>query len=93
MSRPVNRIAAEITNIFLRLKRDRKGGSFLIHSWPYLEALLEMDSFSGLYGLEERSMIGWRFLDNVAMWRGDDARRLKAEIRTLLEEHDAHRIR
>jgi hypothetical protein len=51
---------------------------------PYVEAMEQFDSPDDTYICEKGSGILRRFLVNAARWRGEDARRIKAEINALL---------
>ena len=80
--RNLNTIAAEIHTSW----RQRPPSSFtLAHAMPYLEAMKEIRTVKDTYGLETGDDIVMRFLVNAAYWRGDDARRLKAELNEHLK--------
>jgi hypothetical protein len=85
MTRPVNKIAAEIDTIFSREKA-KTNPNWLRHVRPYVEAMLTMTSFKDMYGLDPGDEIGRRFLVNAQPWRGEDARRIKAEIKEAMKE-------
>jgi len=51
---------------------------------PYLRALSCLDSIHGAYGLDSGRDIVARFLSNAGSWRGETARRIKAELRAIL---------
>lgn len=51
---------------------------------PYIEAMRHLDTPQDNYGHDSGEGIVLRFLDNAKTWRGDDARRIKAELRTML---------
>lgn len=53
---------------------------------PYLEALLTLDTTDSeaLYGIETAGDITRYFLANAQTFRGADARRLKAELKSML---------
>tara|TARA_R110000868_G_scaffold217532_2_gene467636 strand:- start:1641 stop:1874 length:234 start_codon:yes stop_codon:yes gene_type:complete len=52
---------------------------------PYLRAMLELDGMSSAYGNDSaRTIVGY-FLSNAAGWRGDTARRIKAELKSMLK--------
>ena len=55
---------------------------------PYLEAMEQLGSVSDNFYLDSGQEIVARFLGNANGWRGDDARRIKAELRTALESVD-----
>lgn len=53
---------------------------------PYLEALLTLDTTDpeALYGIKKAGDIARYFLANAQIFRGADARRLKEELKTLI---------
>lgn len=55
---------------------------------PYLEAMEQLGSVSDNFYLDSGQEIVARFLGNANGWRGDDARRIKAELRTALGNVD-----
>ena len=50
---------------------------------PYLNAMLEMDSINDDYGYDSGQSIVAYFLGNARSWRGDVAKRVKAELKAL----------
>jgi hypothetical protein len=52
---------------------------------PYLQAMLTLDTVDDNYGLDSGRSVVTYFLSNAASWRGEDARRIKAELRALLK--------
>lgn len=52
---------------------------------PYLEAMAELDSISQRYGYDSARDIVLYFLSNATTWRGDHARRIKAELKGMLD--------
>lgn len=75
MSRPIHEIAEEIA-------RDWKHPYF--GAIPYLGAMRELDSITDNYGADSARSIVLYFLSNAATWRGDVARRVKAELKSLV---------
>lgn len=65
---------------------------------PYLEALLTLDTTDpeALYGIEKAGDIARYFLANAQTFRGADSRRLKEELKTLInngkEIHSNRRV-
>lgn len=53
---------------------------------PYVRAMAELNYMSDNYGQEDARDILNRFLCNASSWRGDDARRIKAELRAMLKQ-------
>lgn len=51
---------------------------------PYLEALESMDVVTNPYGYDTGDSIVRYFLSNATTWRGEDARRIKKELKALL---------
>lgn len=50
---------------------------------PYLEAMSGIGSIEETYGFDTARSIVLYFLSNASTWRGDDARRIKAELKAL----------
>lgn len=51
---------------------------------PYLEAMRELHSIDDWYYADRADMVVRYFLGNAGSWRGEHARRIKAELRSLL---------
>ena len=52
---------------------------------PYLDAMRSLDSIGNTYGCDDARDIVLYFLSNATTWRGEDARRIKAELKALLK--------
>jgi len=52
---------------------------------PYLDAMLCLRTLDDKYGLEYADMVVLYFLNNATSWRGDDARRIKAELNGMIK--------
>lgn len=50
---------------------------------PYLDAMATLDSIEDDYYAEDARSIVLYFLSNATTWRGDTARRVKAELKAL----------
>lgn len=70
----------------MRLWKVKPPGSSYRFAMPYVEAMTQIFSCKDMYGLEYGDMIVARALDNMARWRGEDARRIKAELKQHLKE-------
>lgn len=84
MPRPIHEIAAEID----RTWRDKQGAPAKAR-WcaePYLDAMRTLTTMDEMYGLDTAVSVVLYFLSNAAQFRGEDARRLKAELRSMLPE-------
>lgn len=52
---------------------------------PYLDAMRHLDSIRDDYGLDSGDSIVRYFLANAGTWRGETARRIKAELKGMLK--------
>jgi hypothetical protein len=51
---------------------------------PYLRAMRYLDSVNDDYGMDSGDSIVRYFLSNASTWRGETARRVKAELKARL---------
>ena len=51
---------------------------------PYLSAMGELTSVDDKYGCDSGRSVVRYFLSNATTWRGEDARRIKAELKSML---------
>ena len=77
MTRPIWQIAEEVY-------RDWPRPAF--YAAPYLSAMLDLDTLSDMYGADSASSVVAYFLCNAGSWKGEVARRVKAELKAMLEE-------
>lgn len=73
-ARPLYEIAKEI-------RRDWKNVYF--GAKPYLDAMATLDSINDNYGFDSAKSIVLYFLGNAATWRGETAKRIKAELKAM----------
>ncbi len=52
---------------------------------PYLDAMREIRSINGRYGEDTAASVVRYFLANANSWRGDVAKRVKAELKDMLK--------
>jgi hypothetical protein len=50
---------------------------------PYLDAMMQLDSVTDKYGYDNGKTMVLYFLGNAGTWRGDDAKRIKAELKKM----------
>ena len=74
--RPLNVIAGEISRLWEKPN---------FAAIPYLNAMRSLSSVNDSYGYEDGSSVVLYFLSNASAWRGDDARRIKAELKAALK--------
>jgi hypothetical protein len=77
MSRPLSLIAVEIC---------RNWQSPFYGAVPYLRAMRYLSSIDDMYGADSARSVVAYFLSNAKTWRGDTARRVKAELNKMLKE-------
>ena len=51
---------------------------------PYLQAMSTLDNINQPYGYDSGESIVRYFLSNATSWRGETARRVKAELKEML---------
>ena len=77
--RTIHTIAAEISHHWSRTPRGVYFGAV-----PYLEAMGHLAYMDQSYGHDDARTIVLYFLSNATTWRGDVARRIKAELKGML---------
>ena len=77
MARNIHEIASEIL-------QDWKKPYF--GAIPYIEAMLQLNTIHDDYYLDTAESVVIYFLANAQTWRGETARRIKAELREMLKE-------
>ena len=76
--RPLYEIADEIT---------AKWRPVYYAAVPYVQAMRRVEKISDMYGADDVEGIVIRFLGNAKTWRGEDAKRIKAELRAQLDAY------
>ena len=76
MARPLYEIAREIRKAWTKVSP---------YAEPYLEAMESLDSIDDNYYLDSGKSVVLYFLSNANTWRGEDARRIKAELKEMLK--------
>ena len=74
--RKINEIASEIENSWKNVNYAAR---------PYLSAMHAVSSLSDKYFYDDARSVVLYFLANAATWRGDDAKRIKAELKAMLK--------
>ena len=74
--RPLSTIALEISRLWEKPN---------YAAVPYLNAMRSLNTIGDRYGYEDADTIVLYFLSNAGSWRGDDARRIKAELKALVK--------
>ena len=74
--RPIYVIASEI-------RRDWKDVYFA--AAPYLDAMEQLDSIDDNYFFDSARSVVVYFLSNAKTWKGETAKRIKAELRSMIK--------
>jgi hypothetical protein len=77
MPRPIHQIAAEVRKDWFPI---------YFAARPYLDAMRDLDSIKDSYGQDPAVQVVSYFLSNAASWKGETARRVKAELKALIKE-------
>ena len=80
--RELNEIAAEIIDIIIL---NPKRPNYIAWSMPYLNALLTCKTAADRYGMDSARDLVVYALSNLSAWKGEDARRLKEELKEHLK--------
>lgn len=79
MARPLHEIAREA------LDDPTLKASARVYASPYLEALLSCTSITDRYYADDARTCVLYALSNLQSWRGESARRIKAELKAALQ--------
>lgn len=82
MTRPLYKIAADIITARGRGEWPAPGYAT---AKPYINAMASLDSINDRYGCDSGRSIVLYFLANASTWRGDNARRIKSELKEHLK--------
>ena len=74
--RPLYVIAAEIQSDWTKV---------YFGAVPYLDAMGSLNKITDSYGADSAKEIVMYFLSNAQSWRGETARRVKAELKTMIK--------
>lgn len=77
VNRPLYEIAREI--------RIDWGAKVNFAAKPYLEAMTTLSDISDNYGYDSGNSVVRYFLANASTWRGESAKRIKAELNAMLK--------
>jgi len=76
MSRPIYEIARDVQSEWKPVNYAAK---------PYLSAMFDLDKITEYYGHDSAKSVVTYFLSNATGWRGETAKRIKAELKALLK--------
>jgi hypothetical protein len=81
LNQPVKR---SLSTIAQEIRRDW-GAKVNFAAKPYLSAMMGLDSINDQYGYDDARSIVLYFLSNASSWRGENAKRIKAELKALVK--------
>ena len=64
---------------------DTLKGNTRVYAGAYLEPMTTLDTVHDTYGMDSGRSIVMYALSNLSAWRGEDARRIKAELKAHLK--------
>ena len=73
--------ARSLSEIASEIRRDWKNVEY--SAAPYLDAMRQLDTINDNYGADSAKSIVAYFLVNASKWRGETAKRIKAELRAM----------
>ena len=79
--RPLYTIAEEV---YTDIRNGSWKSASKSYALPYLRAMRELSSLSDSYGADSAKSVVLYFLSNASTWRGETARRIKAELRSMV---------
>ena len=82
MTRPIYEIARDVHAEILGGNWSRIAAAYAL---PYLAAMSDLDKITDSYINESDKSIVLYFLSNASTWRGETARRVKAELKELVK--------
>ena len=82
----MNTTATTVRPLYVIAQEIKKTWKPNVHPWakPYVDALLTVDKMSDRYICEDARTQVIYLLGNMRMWRGEDAKRIKAELNSML---------
>lgn len=54
---------------------------------PYLNAMMQLDKMSDMYGMDDAAGIVGYFLSNCRGWKGETAKRVKKELKRMVNKY------
>lgn len=77
-----NKTTRSLSEIAAEIRKDW-GSKVNFGAKPYLDAMASLNSINDNYGWDSGKSIVLYFLGNAASWRGETAKRIKAELKAM----------
>ena len=84
MNMPADKQQRPLYEIAREIKGDAESRAFWWKAKPYVEAMLSLNKITDMYGYDSADMIVRYALGNLMGWRGDKAKAIKDELRSML---------
>jgi hypothetical protein len=78
-------MARSLREIAVEIERDCNGKPWYVYAEAYVTPMKSLDTISDTYYADSASSIVSYALANLSSWRGDTARRIKAELNGMLK--------
>ncbi len=79
--RTISAIAQEIFKLW---PTGQGKGKMYFGAVPYANAMLSVERVGDMYGADTAKSLVLYFLSNATTWRGEDAKRIKAELKSIV---------
>jgi hypothetical protein len=76
-------VVRSLSLIASEIRKDWKNVNFAAR--PYLDAMGSLNSIGDKYGYDSASEIVLYFLSNAGTWKGENAKRIKSELKKMLK--------
>lgn len=81
-----------LREIALDIERDCNGKQWYVYAEAYVTPMKSLDNLTDTYGADSAESIVLYALSNLTYWRGDTARKCKAELKQHLESYNKARV-
>ena len=83
MTTPTTQTTRSLNTIASEIRNDWKKPYF--GAVPYLDAMQSLNSINDNYGMDSAKSTVIYFLSNATTWRGETAKRIKAELKEMIK--------
>lgn len=84
MNMPANKQTRPLYEIAEEIRNETAASSFWWKAQPYVDAMLSLNKITDMYLFDSADSVVRYALGNLTGWRGDVAKRVKAELREML---------
>jgi hypothetical protein len=84
-TRPLYEIASDIIDDVRAQYAGKPDPNWQAYAWAYVLPMLEIDSIDDMYYYDDARSVVMYALANLQYWKGDTAKRIKAELNAMLK--------